>query len=116
MKGHNHDDEGKLEPGGYREVHWHKQSEWAYVIQSSCRISVVDQEGRNFLDDVQEGDLWFFPKGIPHHIQALEGGCNFLLIFDDGNFSENDTFMVSDWFNHTPKRCWRRTSAGSKNR
>lgn len=92
-----------LEPGGYREVHWHKQSEWAYVLRGSCRISVVDQEGRNFLDDVKQGDLWFFPKGIPHHIQALEDGCDFLLVFDDGNFSENDTFMVSDWFNHTPK-------------
>lgn len=61
-----------LEPGAYREVHWHVESEWAQVLRGSCRISAVDQEGRNLLDDVREGDLWFLPKGVPHHIQALD--------------------------------------------
>jgi oxalate decarboxylase len=93
----------RLEPGAYRELHWHKQSEWAYVLDGSCRISAVDQEGRNFLDDVQAGDLWFFPRGVPHHIQALDEGVEFLLVFDDGMFSENGTFLISDFFAHTPK-------------
>jgi oxalate decarboxylase len=93
----------RLEPGAYRELHWHKQAEWAYVLDGSCRISAVDQEGRNFLDDVNKGDLWFFPKGIPHHIQALDEGVEFLLVFDDGQFSENSTFLMSDFFAHTPK-------------
>ncbi|WP_281195307.1 oxalate decarboxylase family bicupin [Microtetraspora malaysiensis] len=93
----------KLNPGAYRELHWHKEAEWGYVLEGSCRIGAVDQEGRNFLDDVQKGDLWFFPKGVPHYIQALEEGVEFLLVFDDGGFSENSTFMMSDWFAHTPK-------------
>ncbi|MFC4013637.1 oxalate decarboxylase family bicupin [Nonomuraea purpurea] len=93
----------KLNPGAYRELHWHKEAEWGYVLEGSCRIGAVDQEGRNFLDDVQRGDLWFFPKGVPHYIQALEEGVEFLLVFDDGGFSENSTFMMSDWFAHTPK-------------
>jgi oxalate decarboxylase len=93
----------KLNPGAYRELHWHKEAEWAYVLEGSCRIGVVDQAGCNFLDDVQKGDLWFFPKGIPHYIQALEEGVEFLLVFDDGAFSENSTFMISDFFAHTPK-------------
>jgi oxalate decarboxylase len=93
----------KLNPGAYRELHWHKQAEWAYVIEGSCRIGAVDQEGRNFLEDVERGDLWFFPKGIPHHIQALREGVEFLLVFDDGEFSENSTFLMSDFFAHTPK-------------
>ena len=93
----------KLDPGAYRELHWHKQSEWAYVLEGSCRISAVDQEGRNFLDDVRKGDLWFFPRGVPHHIQALGDGVEFLLVFDDGMFSENSTFLLSDFFAHTPK-------------
>ncbi|MFI6263602.1 oxalate decarboxylase family bicupin [Micromonospora sp. NPDC051006] len=92
-----------LEPGAYRELHWHKQSEWAYVLSGSCRISAVDQEGRNFVDDVRAGDLWFFPRGVPHHIQALDEGVEFLLVFDDGAFSENGTFLISDWFAHTPR-------------
>ncbi|WP_433285652.1 oxalate decarboxylase family bicupin [Micromonospora sp. CA-244673] len=92
-----------LEPGAYRELHWHKEAEWAYVLNGSCRIGAVDQEGRNFLDDVRQGDLWFFPKGIPHHIQALGEGVEFLLVFDDGGFSENSTFLMSDFFVRTPK-------------
>ncbi|MFJ2033162.1 oxalate decarboxylase family bicupin [Streptosporangium sp. NPDC087985] len=92
-----------LNPGAYRELHWHKEAEWAYVLEGSCRIGAVDQEGCNFLDDVQKGDLWFFPKGVPHYIQALEEGVEFLLVFDDGSFSENSTFMISDFFAHTPK-------------
>ena len=43
------------------------------------------------------------PAGIPHSIQGLEEGCEFLLVFDNGNFSENETFLISDWFAHTPR-------------
>jgi oxalate decarboxylase len=92
-----------LQPGAYRELHWHQASEWAYVLTGGCRISAVDQEGRNFLDEVQAGDLWFFPRGVPHHIQALDEGCEFLLVFDDGMFSENNTFLMTDFFAHTPR-------------
>ena len=62
-----------------------------------------DVKGRNFIDDVGVGDLWNFPAGIPHSIQGLEEGCEFLLVFDNGNFSENETFLISDWFAHTPR-------------
>ncbi|MEW1859083.1 oxalate decarboxylase family bicupin [Streptomyces sp. NBC_00669] len=93
----------RLKPGGIRELHWHLQSEWAYVLEGSCRISAVDQEGHAFLEDVSAGELWFFPQGIPHHIQALDDGVEFLLVFNDGQFSENNTFQVTDWFNHTPR-------------
>lgn len=51
---------------------------------------------------MKEGDLWYFPSGLPHSIQALEDGCEFLLVFDDGSFSENSTFQVTDWLAHTP--------------
>lgn len=30
-------------------------------------------------------------------------GCEFLLVFDDGAFSENETFLITDWFAHTPR-------------
>ncbi len=93
----------RLNPGGVREMHWHKEAEWAYMLNGRARISAVDQEGRNFLDDVGVGDLWNFPAGIPHSIQGLEEGCEFLLVFDDGNFSEDSTFLITDWFAHTPK-------------
>lgn len=46
-------------------------------------------EGGNYIGDVKKGDLWYFPAGHPHSLQGIgPGGCEFLLIFDDGNFSE----------------------------
>jgi oxalate decarboxylase len=93
----------RLTPGGIRELHWHKEAEWAYMIAGDCRVSVLDEEGRLFLDDVSAGDLWYFPAGLPHSIQALDNGAEFLLVFDSGDFSENETFLITDWFNHTPR-------------
>jgi oxalate decarboxylase len=93
----------RLKPGGIREMHWHKEAEWGYVLAGRVRITAVDSDGRNFIDDVGTGDIWNFPKGIPHSIQGLEDGAEFLLVFDDGNFSENETFLITDWFAHTPR-------------
>ncbi|CAN7387429.1 oxalate decarboxylase family bicupin [Paenibacillus sp. LjRoot56] len=91
-----------LTPGGVRELHWHQQAEWSYMIVGSARITSIDQEGRNFIADVGPGDLWYFPPGLPHSIQGLEH-CEFLLVFDDGNFSDLNTISISDWFSRTPK-------------
>jgi oxalate decarboxylase len=93
----------RLTPGGVREMHWHKAAEWAYMIKGRARITAIDQEGRTFQDDVGEGDLWYFAAGIPHSIQGLEDdGCEFLLVFDEGMFSEDNTFLISEWVAHTP--------------
>ena len=93
----------RLNAGGIREMHWHKEAEWSYMLNGRARISAVDQKGRNFVTDVGVGDLWNFPAGIPHSIQGLDEGCEFLLVFDDGDFSEDSTFLITDWFAHTPK-------------
>ncbi|MGH9409543.1 MAG: oxalate decarboxylase family bicupin [Vicinamibacterales bacterium] len=93
----------RLKPGGIRELHWHKQAEWGFMLAGRARLTAVDPMGRNFIDDVGVGDLWNFPKGIPHAIQGLAEGCEFLLVFDAGSFSENETFLISDWFKHTPR-------------
>jgi len=92
-----------LTPGGVRELHWHQQAEWSYMLLGHARITAVDQNGRNFIADVGPGDLWYFPPGIPHSIQGLQDGCEFLLVFDDGHFSDLNTFSISDWFAHTPR-------------
>ncbi|OOE14888.1 oxalate decarboxylase family bicupin [Fictibacillus arsenicus] len=93
----------RLTPGGVRELHWHQEAEWAYMILGRARITSVDENGRNFISDVGPGDLWFFPPGIPHSIQGLEEGCEFILVFDNGDFSDLSTLSISDWFAHTPK-------------
>jgi oxalate decarboxylase len=93
----------RLNAGGIRELHWHKAAEWAYMLYGSARITAIDPQGHNFVDDVGVGDLWYFPPGVPHSIQGLNpDGCEFLLVFDDGDFDEDNTFLLSDWFKHTP--------------
>ena len=96
--------EMRLTAGGVRELHWHVSSEWAYMLYGNARITAVDAQGKSFLSDVGVGDLWLFPPGVPHSIQGLgPDGCQFLLVFDDGNFNEFETFLLTDWLTHTPK-------------
>jgi len=93
----------RLITGGIRELHWHVGAEWALMLYGNARITAVDQEGRSHVSDVTKGDLWIFPGGIPHSIQGLgPDGCEFLLVFDDGNFNEFETFLLTDWMTHTP--------------
>jgi oxalate decarboxylase len=94
----------RLTAGSYRELHWHLANEWAYMLYGAARITVLNPDGTIFIDDVKTGDLWFFPAGFPHSIQGLgPDGCEFLLVFDQGTFSEYQTFLISDWVAHTPQ-------------
>jgi len=94
----------RLTAGGIRELHWHTAAEWAFMLYGGARITSIDADGKSFVADVKEGDLWYFPTGIPHSIQGLApDGAEFLLVFDDGNFSEYETVLLSDWMAHTPK-------------
>jgi len=93
----------RLTAGGVRELHWHTAAEWAFMLYGSARITCIDADGKSFVTDVKENELWFFPTGIPHSIQGLgPDGCEFLLVFDDGNFSEYETVLLSEWMAHTP--------------
>lgn len=67
-----------------------------------CPATVVDEDRKVAVDDLEPGDVWLVPAGIPHSIQGLEGGCEFLLVFDDGNFSENETLLITEFMAHTP--------------
>lgn len=65
----------------------------------------VDAHGHAEVSDVGPGDLGYFPPGVPHSIQGPQDGCEFLLVFDDGNFGEFDTFLITDRLGR-----WRRIS------
>jgi oxalate decarboxylase len=93
----------RLEAGGYRELHWHTADEWAYVLYGKARVTVMNPDGTMFIGDVGEGDLWIFPAGFPHSIQGLDpDGTEFLLVFNQGAFSEDGTMLLSEWIAHTP--------------
>jgi oxalate decarboxylase len=93
----------RLTAGGVRELHWHSAGEWAIMLYGSARITAIDLEGKSFVADTNKYDLWFFPSGVPHSIQGLDpDGCEFMLVFDDGNFSESETLLLSDAMAHLP--------------
>jgi oxalate decarboxylase len=93
----------RLTAGSYRELHWHTADEWAYVLYGKARVTVMTPDGLMFIGDVSEGDLWLFPAGHPHSIQGLDpDGTEFLLVFNQGDFSEDGTMLLSEWMAHTP--------------
>jgi oxalate decarboxylase len=94
-----------IEPGAMRELHWHATAaEWAYVDKGRVRTTVFSPEGYSQTNDFEPGDVWYFPRGHGHMIECLgDEPCHFVLIFDNGYFSEFGTFSITDWIGHTPK-------------
>lgn len=87
-----------LNAGGIREMHWHDSAEWAYILAGHCQVTVVDPDGETEIANYGPGDLWYFPKGHSHAIQALgPEPCHAVLAFDDGLYAEHGTFGLSDW-------------------
>jgi oxalate decarboxylase len=95
----------RLEPGAMRELHWHATAaEWAFVIEGRTRTTVIDPQGNAETNDFGPGNVWYFPRGHGHMLQCLgDKPTHFILIFDNGYFSEFGTFSISDWIGHTPK-------------
>jgi len=95
----------RLEPGAMRELHWHATAaEWAFVVEGRVRTTVIDPRGNSETNDFDVGDIWYFPRGHGHMLECLgHAPCHFILIFDNGYFSEFGTFSITDWIGHVPK-------------
>jgi oxalate decarboxylase len=95
----------RLESGAMRELHWHATAaEWAFVIQGRVRTTVIEPKGFAETNEFEPGDVWFFPRGHGHMLECLGNEpAHFVLIFDNGYFSEFGTFSITDWIGHTPK-------------
>src|SRR4051812_6886158 len=95
----------QLEPGVMRELHWHATAaEWAFVLKGRARTTVINPAGQTETNDFDSGDIWYFPRGHPHVLECLGNEpTQFILIFDNGYFSEFGTFSISDWIGHVPK-------------
>ncbi len=96
----------RLEPGAMRELHWHATAaEWAFVIEGRVRTTVIDPQGRAETNDFEPGDIWYFPRGHGHMLECLGNKpTHFILIFDNGYFSEFGTFSITDWIGHTSRQ------------
>ncbi|KAJ6472636.1 Bicupin oxalate decarboxylase oxidase [Mycena vulgaris] len=109
----------RLEPGAIRELHWHNTAEWAYILKGDVRISTITPDGQVYLGDVvrylpslimpfdpdlskTQGDIWYFPAGNPHSLQAKKDGAEFLLV--------NTMFLAQNFgqslsaFDHIPEK------------
>jgi len=95
----------RLEPGVMRELHWHATAaEWAFVLEGRVRTTVINPQGQAETNDFEPGDVWYFPRGHGHMLECLGNQpCHFILIFDNGYFSEFGTFSITDWLGHTPR-------------
>src|SRR6202047_3628789 len=95
----------RIEPGARRELHWHATAaEWAFVLEGRVRTTFIDPSGFAETNDFDPGDVWYFPRGHGHMLECLgEAPCHFILIFDNGYFSEFGTFSITDWIGHTPR-------------
>jgi oxalate decarboxylase len=95
----------RIEPGAMRELHWHATAaEWAFVLEGNVRTTVIEPQGYAETNDFEPGDVWYFPRGHGHVLECLgDKPCHFILIFDNGYFSEFGTFSITDWLGHVPK-------------
>ncbi|EFY92299.1 oxalate decarboxylase oxdC, putative [Metarhizium acridum CQMa 102] len=93
-----------LKKGAIRELHWHRVAEWGFVYKGRILVSAVDENGKYQAEELNYGDIWYFPKGVAHTVQGLEDENEFLLVFDEGDFDKvGTTFNIDDWLAHTPK-------------
>jgi oxalate decarboxylase len=94
----------RLEPGAMRELHWHATAaEWAYMVEGRVRTTVISPGGDSETNDFEPGDIWYFPRGHGHMLQCLgDKPSHFVLVFDNGYFSEFGTFSITDWLGHAP--------------
>jgi oxalate decarboxylase len=94
----------RLKPGGLRELHWHANAaEWAFVIKGRVRTTVIAPDATVETNDFGPGDVWYFPRGHGHALQGMgPGEAHFVLVFDNGSFSESATFSSTDWLAVTP--------------
>jgi oxalate decarboxylase len=95
----------QLEPGVMRELHWHATAaEWAFVLKGRVRTTVINPAGQTETSDFEPGDIWYFPRGHAHMLECLGNEpTHFILIFDNGYFSEFGTFSITDWIGHAPR-------------
>ncbi|KAL6885679.1 putative oxalate decarboxylase oxdC [Trichoderma evansii] len=93
-----------MEKGTIQALHWHRFAEWGFVYKGRMLLSAVDENGVYQTEELNYGDIWYFPKGVAHTLQGLEDSNEYLIVLDDGDINRaGSIFHVDDWMSHTPK-------------
>ena len=82
---------------GMREPHWHPETaELGFVRTGRGRMSIMSPDRSVDTYEMSAGDIYFIPKGYPHHIENLENEEELeLLIFFDKAMPEDIGFTAS---------------------
>ena len=97
----------RLTAGGIRELHWHTAAEWAIMLYGKAQeLPPSTTKAAASYAIRRRSDLLVLSRtGIPHSIQGLApDGAEFLLVFDDGSFSEYATVLLSGLNGAHPQR------------
>ena len=96
----------RLEPGAMRELHWHATAaEWAFVARGARPHHRHRPAGRCRDQRLRARATSGTSRAATATCSQCLGDepCHFILIFDNGYFSEFGTFSITDWIGHTPK-------------
>lgn len=95
----------RLRANAAREMHWHKEGEWSYVLKGRTRITAMDGNGRTFLADVGRATY-----GVPQGHPALDPGLGQRYRrrrvpagVRRWRVSEDSAFLITDWLAHRPE-------------
>ena len=81
-----------LEPGGFRELHWHPNAdEWQYVIEGKVSVTLFGSHGRYRTEELEKGDVGYIPQGYGHSIENVGKTRSRVLIgFNTGHYEAID--------------------------
>jgi len=93
----------RLTAGSFRELHWHTADEWSIMLYGNARVTCLNPDGTVL------SAMWakvtcgtFQQDSLTRSRGWKTDGCEFILVFDQGSFSEDNTFLLSDWVRRTP--------------
>lgn len=86
----------EMKPGALRGLHWHKTAaEFGYVVSGNCVL--YDQNNHMESGPLNEGDIWYVPRGFSHSLWAAGNqGCTFCTVYDDGITTEQNALHLAD--------------------
>ena len=95
----------RADGGSFRELHWHTADEWAIMLDGNARVTLLNPDGKIFIDDVAKGDLWYFPAGHPafHSGSGAQTVASFCWSLTRACFQKTIPFLPSEWLAHTPR-------------
>ena len=90
-----------LEPGAFRELHWHPNAdEWQYYISGHARVTVFGAHGRAKTEEFGPGQIGFIQQGFGHYVEQVGGEpVKFFALFNSPTFEE---ISISKWLAGNP--------------